>query len=194
MIADKLYSFSFRGLLTEEALDKAGRPKSANPIDLTLIDIEKLVSLDVQNDDLVLNARKMAIVYTAIASFENSVRELISRTLAENIGENWWESCVSERIRGQAKKRMEEEEKVRWHAQRGQDPITYTMLPNLMNIIQQNHDPHFVPYVYDIDWAKSIFDTLERSRNIVMHSGVLSERDIARVGTSIRDWVSQVSV
>lgn len=98
------------------------------------------------------------------------------------------------KIRDSAKSRQEEEEKIRWHVQRGESPINYTMLPNLINIIQNNHDPHFVPFIHSVDWARSVFDTLERSRNVVMHSGDLAERDIARVGSAIRDWVSQVSV
>ena len=37
---------------------------------------------------------------------------------------------------------------------------------------------------------KEIFTTLEKSRNVIMHSGELGERDIERIG--IRDWISQV--
>ncbi|MEO0549003.1 MAG: Swt1 family HEPN domain-containing protein [Pseudomonadota bacterium] len=162
-------------------------------MDITNAEIAKLVALDSLDDKLVEDASKMSVMYTAIAGFENSVRYLITSTLAENIGENWWEICVSEKIRKAAKTRSDEEAKVRWHAQRGSDPINYTMLPNLINIIHQNYTPHFEPFIDSVDWARSIFDTLERSRNVVMHSGQLGERDLARVGSAIRDWVSQVS-
>lgn len=37
-----------------------------------------------------------------------------------------------------------------------------------------------------------IFTTLEKSRNVIMHSGELGERDIERIGINIRDWISQV--
>ena len=194
MSDNELYSFAFRALLTEEALDRAGRPSKGSRLGLDTSEIERLASISVLNDDLVLDARKMSVVYVAIASFENSVRELLSRTLAENVGEDWWEICVSERIKKSSRDRMGAEEKVRWHVQRGENPIYYTMLPNLINIIAQNYDPHFIPYINDIEWAKAIFETLERSRNVIMHSGMLSERDVARVGISIRDWVSQVSI
>jgi hypothetical protein len=134
----------------------------------------------------------MSVVYTAIAAFENSVRELISKTLLEEVGENWWQTCVSQKIRDQATGRMEEEEKVRWHTPRGQDPVYYTMLPNLLNILRQNHD-RFAAFVPNIEWAASIFDVIERSRNVIMHSGTLNARDIARLGTFIRDWTTQVA-
>jgi hypothetical protein len=111
----------------------------------------------------------------------------------ENIGENWWTTSVSDKIRTAAQQRMDEEEKVRWHTQRGEAPIKYTMLPNLLNIIRQNFD-HFEPFVHNIEWAASIFEPIERSRNVIMHSGTLGARDIARVGSLISDWTRQVAV
>ncbi|QGY00408.1 hypothetical protein EI983_13145 [Roseovarius faecimaris] len=134
----------------------------------------------------------MSVVYTAIAAFENSVRELITSTLLENVGAAWWEDCVSKKIRDAADSRRKEEEKVKWHTQRGSDPIQYTMLPNLLNIIRQNGD-YFEDFIHDIDWAASIFDTVEKSRNVIMHSGTLSKRDIARLGSLFRDWNTQVA-
>nr|WP_262922631.1 Swt1 family HEPN domain-containing protein [Brevundimonas diminuta] len=135
----------------------------------------------------------MAIVYTAVAAFENSVRNLVSTTLLEAKGASWWSECVSEKIRSAAEKRLEEEKRVRWHVQRGEDPIQFTMLPNLLNIIRQNQEC-FEPFIPDLDWAASIFDVIEKSRNVIMHSGQLSRRDVARLGTHLRDWSTQVTV
>ena len=45
--------------------------------------------------------------------------------------------------------------------------------------------------VYDAIF-QSLKKTLERSRNVIMHSGQLSKKDIERIGTNIRDWISQV--
>jgi hypothetical protein len=42
------------------------------------------------------------------------------------------------------------------------------------------------------DWARGIFDAIERSRNAIMHSGVLDPEDIERVGVNLRDWIRQV--
>ena len=39
---------------------------------------------------------------------------------------------------------------------------------------------------------RQIFQTIERSRNVIMHSGELGRRDIERIGTNIRDWINQV--
>jgi len=190
--ADRIYNFVYRGQLTEEALDRAGRDSGRRSnVDHELY--AKLLSIEELDEEYVENARAMATVYTAVAAFENSVREMVSRTLLDEVGENWWNDSVSDKIRKQAEQRRQEEEKVRWHTQRGADPINYTMLPNLMNIIRQNQQ-HFEPFIHDLDWAASVFDVIERSRNVIMHSGTLSQRDIARLGTFVRDWTTQVSI
>ena len=75
----------------------------------------------------------------------------------------------------------------------GDDPIKFTMLPNLGNIIAQNFT-HFEPYLHNAEWVKSVFEVVDRSRNVIMHSGSLSDRDMARLGSLIRDWNSQVSI
>lgn len=41
---------------------------------------------------------------------------------------------------------------------------------------------------------KGDISTIERSRNVIMHSGELSARDVERIGINIRDWISQVGV
>lgn len=187
---DQLYNFAFRGLLAEESLDRAGRtnPKLTEMSDR---DLATTLSLDSFDEDLISDARKMSLVFIAICSFENSTRLLVSKVLLEAVGENWWESSVSRNVKDRAKARQDEEEKVRWHAQRGKDPIYYTTLGDLLSIVRGNWDK-FEPYIHKIEWAGSIFDMLERSRNVIMHSGTLDQADIERVGINIRDWVKQV--
>jgi hypothetical protein len=133
----------------------------------------------------------MAVVYAAIAAFENSARQLIRTVLLEVIGEDWWSKAVSERVRRKAESRRDDEESTKWHAQRGEDLITYTEMGDLGNIMQSNAEA-FEPYVRSVEWAKAVFRAIERSRNVIMHSGTLDEEDIARVGINIRDWVKQV--
>lgn len=57
--------------------------------------------------------------------------------------------------------------------------------------MSQNYDL-FEVHIVSIDWARQIFQTIERSRNVIMHSGELGRRDIERIGTNIRDWINQV--
>lgn len=186
---DKVYEFAFKGMLTEEALDRVGR-KTKRTTNLISQQISRTLSIDLMDEDLAYSARQMSIVYTAVATFENSVRELVSGILAENIGENWWNK-VTKGIRERAEKRMIDEKKTKWHTQRGMDPINYTTLGNLLAMMRHNWT-FFEPYIGDVDWASTIFDAIERSRNVIMHSGTLDEEDIERLGIYIRDWIKQV--
>lgn len=192
MKGQSTYEFVYRARLTEEALDRAGRT-STKSLKFDEQKTRELVGIDVLDVEHVARAEKMSYVYITVAAFENSVRELIKSVLLEALDEDWWSIGVSEKIRKLAETRMEEEKKIRWHVQRGDDPIRFTMMPNLANIIAQNFE-HFEPYLHNIDWVKNVFEIVERSRNVIMHSGMLSDRDMARLGSMIRDWNSQVSI
>jgi hypothetical protein len=188
--AGPVYEFAFRGLLTEEALDRAGRPSRIGT-GMFDADVAERLSLDVLDEDHVGAAKLMAAVYVAVAAFENGARELVTTVLREAIGDDWWEGAVSSQIRQKCKSRQEEEEKHRFHTQRGDAPINYTDLKNLANIIRANQE-HFTDFLPSAEWATAIFDTIERSRNVIMHSGTLDPEDVARVGMNMRDWVKQV--
>jgi len=185
-----LYEFAFRGFLAEEALDKAGRvhPNVAGALDEVIAQRLGVQALD---EAFVTAARRMAVVYMAIASFENSVRKLISTILLEKVGEDWWDKSVSTAIKRKAEARQKEEEKVKWHTQRGVSPINYTDMGDLGNIIR-NAWEHFEAHIPSMEWAGAVLDIVERSRNVIMHSGSLSSEDVERVGINIRDWVKQV--
>lgn len=135
----------------------------------------------------------MAIVYTAISGFERAVRSFIKARLLdpEVVGENWWAECVPEKRRTKAESRRDEENKVRYHAKRGDSILDYTELEDLSAIITTNAE-HFKDFIPDVEWAKHIFKTVERSRNIIMHSGELEAEDIERLGMAMRDWLNQV--
>ncbi len=49
----------------------------------------------------------------------------------------------------------------------------------------------FEPHVHRMEWATSIFGSVERSRNVIMHCGVLDIEDVEGLGIKIRDWISR---
>lgn len=187
---ERLYEFAYRAVLTEEALDRAGR---TNPSLLghPLSDIVSALNYELLDPEELSVSERMAAVYAAITAFERSARRFVSRVLLSEYGETWWDDKVSENIRKSAESRRDEEEAIKWHGTRGDDLLTYTELGHLVKIIQQNWTD-FEPHVRRVDWASGIFTTIERSRNVIMHSGVLDIEDIERVGMNIRDWVKQV--
>lgn len=190
---DKLYSFVMRGELAKISLASTEVLSRHHSSEIIAQDYIKSLSLDLLDDEYVNSAKLMATVYTAIAAFENTVREFVVKILLENKGENWWEESVSEKIRNRAESRKAEEDKIRWHTQRGDSLINYTEFGDLASIMNNNLEL-FSDHIVSIEWARNIISTIERSRNVIMHSGELSSRDIERIGINIRDWISQVGV
>ena len=182
---DKLYAFVMRGELTKVALEKTEVLSKHSSSDLLAQEYVKSLSLDLLDDECVNSAKIMATVYTAIAAFENMVRRFVVKILLEHRGEDWWEQSVSEKIRKSAENRKNDEEKIKWHTQRGLSMINYVDFGDLASIMSQNYEL-FEVHIVSIEWARQIFSTLERSRNVIMHSGELGKRDIERIGTNIR--------
>ena len=187
----RVHDFVFRGLLSEEAVDRAGRSTRVSFDGPGEAEIERILSITSLPDDLVQQAKTMSAVYVAVAAFENSVRELILGVLLEAIGEDWWTSAISQKVSDRAEKRKADEDKIKWHTNRGMHPLYYTTMADLVNAIRNNWE-HLERYVQSVDWVASIFDAVERSRNVIMHNGTLAQGDIERLGIFIRDWIKQV--
>ena len=61
-----------------------------------------------------------------------------------------------------------------------------------MAIVVTNPE-RFVAIIQDPEWAKQIFKTVERSRNIIMRiAAILEAEDIERLGMALRDWLAQI--
>ena len=185
----ELYPFIYRGLLTQESLDKAGRKANYKFGSEEARLVNEKLSLDMLDHGAIASAQRMALVYTAVHAFENTVRDLVRLAMIETHKEDWW-SKVPAKIQTKAKTRMEEEAKFRWHGARGGAEIDYCDFGDLSSIIVTQWEI-FKDVLVDLEWAKSLLAVLERSRNIVMHGGVLAMQDIERIGGNIRDWVRQ---
>lgn len=186
---DELYTFVYRGILTDASLDKVGRrersifgteeaERTKAALYFDLLDVERLAQ-----------AEQMAVIYTAIHAFENSVRQFVSMAMAEIYDANWWEE-VPERIREKAAKRMLDDSKFRWHGSRGGSDIEYSDFGDLSEIIDNKWDV-FRDVLEDRAWAKSTLRILNRSRNSIMHGNILATQDIERIGMNIKDWLHQ---
>lgn len=185
-----LYSFVYRGVLTDEAVRRS-LPGETGEVGQAEQDIQRRIPVEILDDTFVAGAMKMAPVYVAIAAFENSVRAFIEERLLEKVGATWWDTAISAPIKSEADRRRKEEEQIRWHGSRGTSPLAFVQLEDLSNIIQNNH-AHFKDLVPTVEWAREIFKSLARSRNVIMHSGQLTLADVERVAMNIRDWVRQV--
>lgn len=186
---DNLYSFVYRGVLVGAALDKVGRYRHKHFGTAESLEMQKSLCYDILDIDELADAQRMSMVYAAIHAFENMVRNLVAKAMAECHGEEWWQK-VPERIQKTVKSRMEEDARFRWHGARGASEMNYCDFSDLSSIIVTSWDA-FEPILMNLEWAKGILNTLERSRNITMHGGVLAKEDIERIGMNIRDWTRQ---
>src|SRR5580704_17758411 len=103
-----LYSFVYRGVLSEEALDRAGRRRHSHFGWEQAQELQKSLSFDFLDPQLLAEAQRMSVVYAAIHAFENAVRATVVKAMGESHGAAWWEK-VPERIRKTSKTRMEED-------------------------------------------------------------------------------------
>jgi len=193
MKTDSLYSFWARGFLAEQALTEFRAAARSPEEDERADRVKRALPIDEMDEEQTVKARSMALVYPAIAAFGNTVRDYVADVLLEAAGADWWERRASGPMKDKAKKRIQTEERLKYHTPRGGRPIDYIDLADLANLIA-NSWSHFVDYLPSQEWAKSLFEVLENSRNIIMHSGTLDTIDVERVGIHIRDWIHQVGV
>ena len=193
-MSSDLYSFAFRGLLAEEALDRAGRKKYSTEEAFFSEELAKKLHFDEIDPKYVEQSKAMITVFATITAFENATREFVYSVLVEKHKTDWWNKGVQNNIRTRAESRKAEEAKVKWHVSRGDAMMSYLDFGDLTKIMLSSENwPLFQPYVDSQDWVRALFDDIEKSRNVIMHSGVLDEYDIARVGLNIRDWLHQIN-
>lgn len=188
------YSFVFRGMLAEQALDKAGRKKYSTEEAYFSEELSKKLHFDDIDPKYVEQSKTMITVFATITAFENATREFVYSVLYDKHKTNWWTEGVQKGIREKAESRKEAEAKIKWHVSRGDAMMSYLEFGDLTKImVSEKNWPLFEPYVESQDWLRALFSDIEKSRNVIMHSGVLDEFDIARVGLNIRDWLQQIN-
>ena len=188
---DDIYAFVMKGEVAQVAVNTELERAVESPQDI--VDrIAQAFPFDLLDEDFKEGARKMAQVYTAIAAFENAARKFIQDRLLEECGADWWNhDNIPKAVRDGAQKRKNDEEQHRYHQTRGASMIFYTQMGDLVSIMQKKEEA-FEDYITSLAWARQLFGAVERSRNVIMHSGELSMNDIQRVGMNIRDWLQQV--
>ena len=184
-----LYSFVYRAVLAEEALDRTERRRKSHFGGEQARELQNSLSFDFLDSQLLADGQSMSVVYAAIHAFENTIRGMVVKAMAEKHGATWWQK-VPERIQKTSKSRMEDDAKFRWHGARGASEINYCDFGDLSSIIVTNWDV-FEDVLGNMEWAKAVLNSLEKSRNIVMHSGVVAKEDVERIGMNIRDWIRQ---
>jgi hypothetical protein len=76
---DDVYAFVYRGQLTRAAIRQISGPRSADKEGVAAV--THRLPFELLEERLVTRAREMAVVYAAIAAFENAVRYFIEKRL-----------------------------------------------------------------------------------------------------------------
>ncbi len=192
-----LYSFTFRGLLVDEALDKAGRLQYSPEALYFSEEIAKKLFLSEIDEKYVQQSKSMITAFSAITAFENATREFVYSVLYDEYKNEWWTKGIQTSIREKAESRKETESKVKWHVNRGDAMMSYLEFGHLPKIMTSTDNWKLFEAYFGFpnaqEWIKTLFEDIEKSRNVIMHSGVLDEFDISRVGMNIRDWLHQIN-
>lgn len=186
---DKLKKFVFNALLLEDTfarLEEEGiavrRGGDATPV----------ARIDGQDfsDAVMRRTRQMTTVYAAFYALENALRELVAQRLVERKGYDWWQRCVPAKIKIAIGRIQDREKAAKYPLQRATTLVGYTTFADLAEIIRGNWD-EFSDLFPSQAWIVTHVDDLERYRETIMNSGILSPLDIERLESIIRDWKRQ---
>lgn len=90
-----LYSFVYRGVLTEESLDRIGRRRRSHFRSEDAQETQRSLSFDFLDSQLLVEAQRMSVVYAAIHAFENTIRSMVIKAMTEKHGATWWDKSQS---------------------------------------------------------------------------------------------------
>jgi len=134
-----------------------------------------------------VDADIMSKYYELLYCLENSIRKLISETLRENVGANWWDSGkipdkivqeVSDRIRKEVDNGI---------TRRSEKEIDYTTFGELSVIITSNWDL-FGTIFSSRRAVERVMSSLNLLRGPIAHCCPLSEDEVDRLILTVKDW------
>jgi hypothetical protein len=132
-------------------------------------------------------------VYPILYVFENSARDVITRVLEAALGPDWWDQVSWSDARGEVKRRKAMEGKDAWHSKRGEGPLDYLDLGQLVELVGK---PKVWPYFSSIfpreNWFAGVVDDLTVSRRVIAHMNPLTTEDIEQVEAGFKRWVKQI--
>jgi hypothetical protein len=146
----------------------------------------EVVDVELFENDILQEARKMADFYVLYYSLENSIRRLISERLAEKHGPTWWKTKVSATLQADVEKKQKEERDTTMSI-RSEDPLTYTNFGELIGIFDMNW-ADFSDTLRSQKAMQQILSQFNKIRNVVAHSCELNEDEITRFKLLVKDW------
>ena len=132
-------------------------------------------------------ATRMAQHYEVFYSLENSIRNLVSETLATEQDGAWWSSGrAPQNVKDEAEARMQREIDT-GYTPRSSDPIDFTTFGELGEIIKANWGV-FGAIFTSPKAVEKVMANLNTLRGPIAHCSPLAEDEVLRLRLSVRDW------
>lgn len=136
-------------------------------------------------------AAEMSRHYELFYCLENAIRKLITETLHESVGINWWESGkIPANIVQQVQERIQREVDS-GISRRSDAPIDYTTFGELSVIITTNWDL-FGTIFSSRRAVEKVMSSLNLLRGPIAHCCPLSEDEVDRLQLAVKDWFRMI--
>lgn len=147
---------------------------------------ESIEILQAFPEQLLKESHDMSSCYQILYCFENDLRKIINDVMEDSFGTNWWEQKVRNNIKIDVRKRQEAEKNSVFFA-RVDDPLYFTTLGELKEIISDNYDV-FANHFRSQKFVEELLFQINRLRIVVGHNCMLEEMDMTTLRQNIERW------
>lgn len=187
--ADRIRSFGMSGLLINEELREVERRLnlelghgSSNRADEEASEYYPQFEGAVREE-----AAKMSKHYEVFYCLEISIRKLVSETLADSFGADWWNgTSVPQRIKDDVRDRVQKELDS-GVTRRSDDLLNYTTFGELSVLITTNWTL-FEPIFNSRRAVERIMSSLNLLRGPIAHCCPISDDEVDRLRLTVKDW------
>lgn len=187
--ADRVRSFGMSGFLINEELRNVERRLSLNlgHGSSSLTDEEASEYYPQFEGAVREEAAKMSKHYEVFYCLEISIRKLVSETLADAFGSDWWNgAAVPQRIKDDVRDRVQKELDS-GVTRRSDDLLNYTTFGELSVLITTNWTL-FEPIFNSRRAVERIMSSLNLLRGPIAHCCPISDDEVDRLRLTVKDW------
>lgn len=131
-------------------------------------------------------AKEMARHYELFYVLEKSIRELVREKLQAEHDSDWWEECVPDEIKNNAKSNIKRE-KESGVTQRSSEKIDYTSFGELGEIVRHNWETFSDTFNNKKAFSK-VMASLNNLRGPIAHCSPLAADEVVRLNLMLKDW------
>jgi energy-converting hydrogenase A subunit M len=182
---DDVKLFGMHNLMLETELNKL-EVKGIQIEHAKTISKAEVVDVELFENDILQEARKMADFYVIYYAVENSIRRLVSERLEERHKATWWKDKVPQGVQDEVAKKQKEERDTTMSI-RSDDPLSYTNFGELISIFDANW-ADFSDTLRSQKAMQQILSQFNKIRNVVAHSCALNDDEITRFKLLVKDW------